>query len=127
MSPQDPNRLARMAAIFDVSPIGITAVDPQGRFLEWNRAYERLTGYSAEELGKMRFHELSDPGRADENLAFMRELAAGSRDHFTLEKTYRRKQGDVIWVHLTGAAVRDDDGTLLYVVGMVEDITPSRR
>ena len=38
-----------LAAILDTMADGVFVIDPDRRILRWNRAMERLTGYSAEE------------------------------------------------------------------------------
>ena len=43
------------------------------------------------------------------------------------EARVRRKDGRVIWIAENARAVRDEDGTLLYYEGMVEDITARKQ
>ncbi|HEY9225173.1 MAG TPA: PAS domain S-box protein, partial [Gemmatimonadaceae bacterium] len=120
-------RNARLRAIFDVSPFGIAASDPDGHIVESNAAYQRMLGYSGEELRRMRISELSDPDAFAENAQVFGEMIAGLRDQYVIEKTYRRRDGATIWARVTAVAVRDEAGALEYSVAMVEDITNRRR
>src|SRR5262245_18478629 len=120
-------RNARLRAIFDVSPFGIAASDPDGYIVESNAAYQRMLGYSAEELRHMRFADLSDPTAFAENARVFDEMVAGLREEYTVEKTYLRKDGTTLWARVTARAVRDESGALEYSVAMVEDITDRRR
>jgi PAS domain S-box-containing protein len=120
-------RNARLRTIFDVSPFGIAASDPDGFIVESNAAYQRMLGYSGDELRRMRFSELSEPSVFAENQRVFAEMAAGLRDDYTIEKTYRRKDGATIWARVTARAIRDEHGELEYSVAMVEDITERRR
>ena len=52
----------RLGAILDRAPVGIDLVDSSGHFLEVNPAFQRITGYSAEELKGMTFYELTRSG-----------------------------------------------------------------
>lgn len=55
------------------------------------------------------------------------ELVSGKRDHFQFDKPYYREDGEVVWTHLTCSLIRDDDGTPVYQVAMLEDITDRYR
>ena len=127
--PAEPesSRDARLRAIFDVSPLGIAASDRDGFIIESNAAYQHMLGYTAAELRRMRFLELSDPEAGAENRRLFAEMVAGQRDQYVVEKTYRRRDGQTIWARVTATAVRDPHGSLEYSVAMVEDITERRR
>jgi PAS domain S-box-containing protein len=121
------DRLTRIGALFDVSSLGVTIVGPDGCILECNAAYERLLGYREAELRGRHVTTLSDPEMAAETMALLGEVYGGARDSFMIEKTYRRRDGAKIWARLTVAAVRAPGGTLEHTIGLVEDITESRR
>jgi two-component system cell cycle sensor histidine kinase/response regulator CckA len=116
----------RLRAIFDESPLGIGLSDANGFVVESNTAYQRMVGYSAEELRHRRFSELSSPADASENVALFHDLVTGRTSSYTVEKTYRHRSGQQVFVRVTSAAVRDDRDRLLYSVGMVEDVTKMR-
>jgi PAS domain S-box-containing protein len=106
------SRDARLRAIFDFSPVGIAASDRDGFIVESNTAYQRMLGYTGAELRRMRFFELSDPEASADNVRVFAEMVAGERDHYVLEKSYRRKDGATIWARVTATAVRDAHGCL---------------
>jgi PAS domain S-box-containing protein len=116
-----------MRAIFDVSPFGIAASDPDGIIIESNPAYQRMLGYSADELRGMRICDLSEPDAFTENARVFAEMNTGERDDYVIEKAYRRKDGSLVWGRVTARAVRDETGALEYSVAMVEDITEQRQ
>jgi len=120
-------RDARLRVIFESSPFGIAASNPDGLIVECNAAYQRMLGYSALELKRMRFLELSEPEAGAENRQVFAEMVAGTRDQYVVEKTYRRKDGQTIWARVTATAIRDARGALEFSVAMVEDITERRR
>lgn len=39
-----------------------------------------------------------------------------------MEKRYIRKDGTIVWVNLTGSALRDEDGTLRHFIAVIENI-----
>ena len=65
-------RLAEAAAIVESTDDSITATTLDGTILSWNRASERLYGYSAAEMIGQRIHKIIEPERhavVDETLA----------------------------------------------------------
>jgi signal transduction histidine kinase len=55
------------------------------------------------------------------------EVRAGTRDAYTMEKRYIRKDGRVIWGLLAVSATRDQHGALQSIIGMLLDITERKR
>jgi len=117
----------RFRQVFEQSPIGLCLINPEGRFEQVNQSFELITGFSAEELADMTFSEITHPADIEEDLTLSGELFAGERDGFTMEKRYIRKNGEVVWVYLTVAMLRDADGHPYQALSMVEDITERQR
>ena len=114
---------ARFRAIFDAAVIGIALVDLEGHPVESNRALQRLLGYSGEELRGLTFPSLTHPEDVEADVALARELFAGQREAYQIEKRYVRKDGGIVWGRLTASLVRDAAGVPRYGLGMVEEIT----
>ncbi|MCB0859208.1 MAG: EAL domain-containing protein [Solirubrobacterales bacterium] len=117
----------RFRQVFEQSPIGLCLVTPEGRFEKVNQSFELITGYSSGELAGMTFSDITHPADLEEDLALTGELFAGERDGFSMEKRYIRKNGEVVWVYLTVAMLRDPDGHPYQALSMVEDITERQR
>jgi diguanylate cyclase (GGDEF)-like protein/PAS domain S-box-containing protein len=115
--------LARFRTIFEGASIGITRTNLAGRNVEVNPAMERMLGYSAEELGELRFRECFHSDDVDLLVTPFKELMAGKRDSFRLEARCFRKTGELIWLGLTVVLERGVDGKPAYTVAMVEDVT----
>ena len=63
--------------------------------------------------------------QADVELAerlFRREIP-----FYKLRKRYVKKNGEIIWIDLTGSVIRDKDGEVIYGLAMIEDITEVKR
>ncbi len=108
------------------APIGIAIVATDGTFLDSNDKLCRLLGYTREELVGKRFHDITHPDDLALDVAHVDELLAGGAETYRIEKRYFTREGRVVWVQLTVALARDDDGTPLYFISMIEDITAQR-
>jgi PAS domain S-box-containing protein len=113
----------RWRTMFENAAIGMALVDTLGHPIQSNPALQRMLGYTADELGRMTFVAFTHSEDAAQDWTLMREVFAGQRDHYQLEKRYIRKDGQVLWGHLTVSAIRDVHGSGEFVIGMLEDIT----
>ena len=118
---------ARFRAIFDAAAMGIGLADMNGAVLETNGALEAMLGYSGDELRRMRVTDFTHPDDRALDWELYRELAAGQRDHFRIEKRFYAKDGRAVWCHLTASLIRDADGRPVFSIAMMEDITERKR
>jgi PAS domain S-box-containing protein len=112
----------RYRATFEQAAVGIGHIAPEGHWLRANRKLAEITGYSAEELGKLTYRDITHPEDlpADESQAA--KIAAGEIDSYVIEKRYLRKDGSRVWVNITCSGVRAPDGKLKYFISVVENI-----
>jgi len=104
--------------------VGATQLDPSGRFVAVNRRFCKITGYSREELlAGMTPLDLSYPDDRERDRERLMPFVEGKTSPYEAEKRYVRKDGTVIWVKITGGAIRDTDGRLVRTAGIIEDIT----
>ncbi len=116
---------ALFRATFHQAAMGIARIAPDGRFLEVNEKLCRMLGYDAPELLERTLFDLADPGDRDGARAF---LKARLTAHFLgpppeVEKTYRRRDGGVLWVCEALSIVRNAAGLPDFLVAVVQDIT----
>ncbi|MFT4041108.1 MAG: PAS domain S-box protein [Thermomicrobiales bacterium] len=113
----------RFRTAFDHAPIGMDLVALDGRFMQVNAALCALFGYSEQELRTMTTIDLTFPEDRAPDEVLVKRMVAGEIPTFQLEKRYIRKDGQVIWGRVNSSVVRDAEGTPLYFIGQVEDIT----
>ena len=118
---------ARFHAIFDAAAIGIGVADLNGRILETNAQFQRMFGYTADELRDMLASDFTHPDDAASDWELYREMMEGQRDHFQIEKRFYRKDGRLVWCNLTASLVRHADGRPQFSIGMMEDITERKQ
>src|SRR5712691_733671 len=88
----------RWRAAFENSAIGIMMADASGRLFAANRAFRKMLGYTESELHQLTFLDITFKEDRSTNLRLLRELVAGKRQHFQIEKRYRCKDGTLLWV-----------------------------
>ncbi len=110
-------------AVFECAGIGMSITDVAGRIVASNRAYQRIVGFTADELECLTFVDLTH----EDDRAAMAELRAamsrGERMQATVEKRYRHRDGQVVWVRVNTTVLGGDDGEPRMLMAMVEDIT----
>ncbi len=110
-------------AYFERSMVGMAATRLDRSWMEANDALCEMLGYTLEELSAQTWASLTHPDDLEANEAMFARMCSGELDEYTLDKRFLRKDGGVLHVHLAARAVRNPDGTLAYVVSLVEDIT----
>jgi PAS domain S-box-containing protein len=108
--------------VFDHAGIGIS-IGSNGMLTETNDAYQRMLGYTADEMAKMHYNEITYPDDVDVDAAEAAAVAAGEIESFTVEKRYVRRDGIPRWVRVTVTAAPDRS----FGIGLIEDVTDRRR
>ena len=117
---------ALLAAIVENSDDAIASKDLDGIVTSWNRAAERLFGYTAEEMIGRPIAVLAAPGREDEMPMILERIRRGERvDHY--ETLRRRKDGSLVEISLTVSPIRDQRGRIIGASKIARDITERRR
>jgi diguanylate cyclase (GGDEF)-like protein/PAS domain S-box-containing protein len=113
----------RFRAMFEGAAIGVLVVTMDGRIVQTNAAYREMVRLGEKELHGLEFWKLNHPDDSDGSLSLFRDMAAGRRGSYRMEKRYLLPSGNTIWVHLAAAAVRDGAGKPRFCVAMVENVT----
>ncbi len=117
----------RFRLAFEHAPIGIALVSPDGNFMRVNAALCALTGYANDELVKKTFQEITYPDDLDLDLEYVRQMLAGERREYTMEKRYFHRDGHVVWVQLSVALVRDSENKPLHFISQIQDISERKQ
>nr|WP_275957840.1 PAS domain S-box protein [Rhabdochromatium marinum] len=114
---------ARFRGIFERANMGIAFSDPAGNLIVYNASFKTLLGYSADELKGVNFVDFTYPEDLEQEQVFVKEILAGTRNDYRMEKRYRVRDGGAVWVDLVVTAIRDDQGEVVNFIGIVVDIT----
>ena len=117
----------RWRAVFENSAIGVALTDQSGRFLATNSAFQKMLGYTEEEIGELTFLELTHKDYRESNWQLVTELLEGKRRQFQIEKQYRRRDGSFIWVSNNVSLVPGTESMPRFLMALSEDITERKR
>lgn len=100
----------KFRGLFELSPIGIALNDLKTyEFLQYNKSFLNMIGYSQEEFKKMSYWDLTPIEYASAEKAIAKQLP--KTGHFgPFEKEYITKRGDRIPVLITGFLTKDING-----------------
>ncbi len=115
----------KLDLFFSKAPFGFAFCDMQGRFIECNREFERLTGYSIEELSQIAYWDLTPESYAKEEALQLQQLESKG-EYGPYRKEYRTKSGKLVPVELSGFVVEDYSGQK-GIWSIVEDITEKKK
>lgn len=122
-TPEQDSDEEKFRHIFTGAAIGIGLDGLDGTIVESNPALQAMLGYTREELARMSFAEFTHPEDLAVDTELFREMIAGTRDSYQIEKRHLRKDGEPRWVRLTNSLVRNPNGDPQYTIAVAEDIT----
>jgi PAS domain S-box-containing protein len=114
--------------VFDQAAVGIARVDSAGRCLMVNPRLCEMLGYTSEELLAVGLSQLLRPDDHAADFEVMPSLFSPEAPVYRSEECFLRKNGAVMWVHLTVSVEREKthapDRSFIVVI---QDITDSKR
>jgi PAS domain S-box-containing protein len=116
----------RLAAIVTSSDDAIVGKDLSGTITSWNRAAERMFGYTAEEVIGRSITVIIPPERlAEEDYVLGKVRAGVGIEHF--ETVRRRKDGTLIDISLTVSPIIDTEGRIVGASKIARDISERKQ
>jgi len=103
--------------------VGIVHSTLEDSYLLANQRFCDMLGYNLAEITRMYTRDIVHSEDRGKDVALRQQLLKGEINSFSGEKRYRRKDGSLFWVNRTVSLARDDKGTPLYLIRVVEDIT----
>lgn len=107
-------------ALIDAIADGYWVLDVEGRILEVNDTYCRMSGYSREELLKMSAADIEQQGSGDGTAHLKATSAKGDR----YEVQHKRRDGSMMDVEVSVGQLRSGRGD---AVLLIRDVSPRRR
>jgi diguanylate cyclase (GGDEF)-like protein/PAS domain S-box-containing protein len=118
-----PLRLVRSAIVASANAVIVTGDLASGCLIEYvNPAFERITGYRADEVLGRNCKFLQGGDDAQSGLDEIRAALIEEREGNAVLRNYR-KDGSLFWNHLYVAPVRDERGRVRHFVASQYDVT----
>ena len=116
-----------MVSLFEFLPIGAYRTNADGKLERANASWVKMNGYSNEAEMLTAIDRVAEAWYVDpqRHLAFMEQMETQGYVVNFVSEICRHKTRERIWIREAAHAVRDDQGTILYYEGTVEDITES--
>ena len=116
----------RFQALLEGCPVGVAQNAIDGRFEYVNNGFCNIVGYTADELSRLTWQQITHPDDLDSDSSRARLVLAGKLPHYTIEKRYIRKDGSPVWVSMFGNFIFDDQRRPVQGVAVVVDISARR-
>lgn len=111
----------KLSLLYQNSPFGFAFCDTAGTLRDMNKKFEEITGYSADELKKLSYWDITPEKYRDEELNLLKTLKSTGR-YGPYRKEYKNKKGQLVPVELNGFIIKDFDGKE-GIWSIVEDVT----
>ncbi len=113
----------RFRSAFDLAPIGMGLVSPEGRWLQVNQSLCQIVGYPEEELLRMKYQTITHPEDLTGFAYNISEVVDGKTLTHQMEKRYRHKLGHNVWVLVGVSLIRDSESNSSHLIFQIQDIT----
>jgi PAS domain S-box-containing protein len=117
-------RTAELEAVIETSPVPISAIDPKGNILLWNRAAEHTFGYTKEEMVGKPYQPPDEDSARIYREVFARVTAGMPVSGFEIRG--RRKDGTPLELSIYSAPMKDPRGRPMGVIAVIADLTEQR-
>ncbi|HEU0247005.1 MAG TPA: PAS domain S-box protein [Gaiellaceae bacterium] len=115
----------RFRAVIESAPVAIVEIGPDEEVKLWNRAAERIFGWSAEEVLGRPPVWVPDDRQEEFRALSAREAEGGTYTGF--ETVRKHRDGRLLDVEIAAAPIRDSAGTVAGAMAVLSDITHRKR
>ena len=110
--------------IFEQAPLGVALINSYtGHIYEVNPKFASIAGRTQEEMAHIDWISITHPEDVQEDLDNMVRLNAMEIAGFSMDKRYIHPDGNVVWISMTIAPLKEKDGNHKCHLCMIEDIT----
>jgi PAS domain S-box-containing protein len=113
----------RMRLFFERQIVGMAITSVKEGWVQTNDKLCEILKYSHEELSKINWVDITHPEDRARDLEQFNKIFSGEIDDYTLEKRAICKNNEIIYINLSVSCVRHEDGSVDYILALIEDIT----
>lgn len=115
-----------LKSAIETTAVGMAIVGPDFKYIEINKAYGAIIGYTTEELFHMIHKDFIHPEDLEKDTPYVLEMHEGKFDSFRSLKRYIHKEGHIVWGEATVSIVRDGEGKPKYYITQIQDVTQAK-
>ncbi|MGE4290835.1 MAG: PAS domain S-box protein [Desulfovibrio sp.] len=119
-------RMEQLSTAVEHSPASVLITNHAGIVEYVNPKFTEVCGYSPEEILGHTTHRLHSDA-SDPTIYDKISDALTARGQWSGEISCRTKDGRIIWQQLSISSIKDEEGTIHHLVGIMEDVTERRR
>lgn len=110
-------------SLFENNLYGIALLDKETRFIDFNKAFQDMMGYSPQELKNHSVASLTEPGHLSTSIQNFEKLIKKEVTSFIQEKEYIRKNGEKFHAIAAIRGMYDEAGNFMAAIATVQDVT----
>lgn len=112
--------------IFEQAASGICIYSTEGRFLKLNSKFSDILGYTEKELLRMSIDEITYKADSEKVEPLFKKIVSQEKNTYSVEKRLVSKEGSNVWVNSYVAPVVNKDGSVKFVINIVNEITDKK-
>ena len=116
----------KFRTIYELSPMGIAVMDLKGNFHRANQSFQKILGYSEEEIIKLNLTDVISPEDLEKKIPIKDQILSAVNKSLS-EKRYKRKDGSVVWTVSTLSVIHDQKENELNIINMIVDVSGKKR
>jgi len=117
------SNIALWRGVFDQAAVGIALLDRNLRFIEVNRRWLEMFGYTAEEMSALSPKHLTPAEDGFVSCERVEALLGSEVDQYRGERRLVRKDGSLFWGDLSASLLRDGENAVSVILTFLIDIT----
>ena len=118
---------AKFRDLFTESPVGKVIVGLDKKITGCNKAFCDFIGYPENELVGKTIADITHADDRNLGMPELKQIVEGTLEKSTIEKRYRRKNGEIVWGEITIRLIRDEQNKPLYFLPVIQDITSRKK
>lgn len=114
-------------SVFDQAGVGVSIANAHtGAFIETNKKYCEIVGYSLEELENIDLMSITHPDDRLEQQEMTEALYSGRVTEYNIQKRYIRKDNSTVWVNITCTALWAPGEIPTEHIAIVQDVNDKK-
>jgi diguanylate cyclase (GGDEF)-like protein/PAS domain S-box-containing protein len=119
-------RKDQLASFYSLDLVGLAITSPEKGWISINHYLCQMLEYSEQELQNMTWEQLTHPDDLASDVEQFNKLLANEIEGYGIEKRFITGTGKVIPTKLVVGCLRKVDGSIDYVMAMVEDLSQNK-